>query len=411
MTVTAAQPTGADEQAEDRVVVGGVDTHADTLHAAAVDGIGRPLGDAEFPTTPTGYQAALAFLASFGTLVLIGIEGTSSYGTGITRAAAAAGIAVREVTRPDRAHRRMRGKSDPIDAYQAAQAALSGRADAAPKDASIDAIRALHIARRSAVKAKTATIHQIHQLLITAPDSVREKYRTLNDDRLINALASCRPGSQDPTTRAVLTALKTLAQRHRFLASQADDLETQLRDLIRAENPHLLSLRGVGPISAAQLLITAGGNPDRLRSEASLAALCGTAPVPASSGKTTRHRLSRGGDRAANHALHTIAISRMTCHAPTRDYVSRKRASGRSDKEILRQLKRALVREIYRSLTRGLMPPELSDLRPTRQHKNITIAAAARALDTYPSKIIRTENGTYPDYELAARYRQWLHAA
>jgi transposase len=407
MTVTTSQAAGADKQD----VVGGVDTHADTIHAAAIDTVGRSLGDAEFPTTPAGYARALAFLASFGSLVLIGIEGTSSYGSGIARAAVGAGIPVREVTRPDRAHRRMRGKSDPIDAYQAAHAALSGRAHAAPKSAAVDAIRALHISRRSAVKAKTAAINQIHQLLITAPDAVREKYRALNDERLIGALSGCRPGTQEPTAAAVLRALKALAQRHRFLAEQAEDLQDQLTDLIRAENPHLLSLRGVGPISAAQLLITAGGNPERLRSEASFAALCGTAPVPASSGRTTRHRLSRGGDRAANHALHTIAVSRMTCHPPTKQYLTRQRDNGRSDKEILRLLKRALVREIYRSLTRNLAAPELADLRPARQHKNITITAAARALGTYPSKIVRTELGTYPDYELATRYRQWLHAA
>ena len=398
-------------QVEATEVVGGADTHADTVHVAAIDTVGRPLGDAEFPTTPAGYQAALAFMAAFGPVLVIGIEGTSSYGAGLARAAAAAGIEIREVTRPDRAQRRMRGKSDPIDAYQAALAAMSGRADAAPKGTSIDAVRALHIARRSAVKAKTAAINQIHQMLIIAPDPVREKYRGLKDKRLVDALAGCRPGTQDPTTRAVLTSLKTLAQRYQFLTRQADDLEDQLRDLARAQNPHLLSVRGVGPNTAAQLLITAGGNPDRLRSEASFAALCGTAPVPASSGKTTRHRLSRGGDRAANHALHTIATVRMSFDPRTRDYVARQRHAGRTDKEILRLLKRALAREIFRSLTRDLSAPELADLRPTRQTKNITLATAAAAMGTYVSKIVRTELGTYPDYELATRYREWLNAA
>ena len=398
-------------QVEATEVVGGADTHADTVHVAAIDTIGRPLGDREFPTTPAGYQAALTFLTAFGPVLVLGIEGTSSYGAGLSRAAAAAGIEVREVTRPDRAQRRMRGKSDPIDAYQAAQAALSGRADAAPKDTAIDAVRALHIARRSAVKARTAAINQIHQMLIIAPDPVREKYRDLTGKRLVDALAGCRPGAQEPSTRAFLTALKTLAQRYQFLTHQADDLEDQLKDLARAQNPHLLSVHGVGPNTAAQLLITAGGNPDRLRTEASFAALCGTAPVPASSGRTTRHRLSRGGDRAANHALHTIAMVRMSFDPRTRDYVARQRDTGRTDKEILRLLKRALVREVFRSLTRDLTVPELADLRPTRQAKNITLAAAATAMGTYASKIVRTELGTYPDYELATRYREWLNAA
>jgi transposase len=392
-------------------VIGGVDTHADTIHAAAIDDLGRELGDREFPTTPAGYRDALAFLIGYGTLGVIGIEGTSSYGTGLTRAARTAGIEVREVTRPDRSTRRMRGKSDPIDAYAAARAVLSGRAEAAPKHEEIDAIRALHIARNSAVKARTAAMNQIHHMLITAPAPVREKYRQLKERPLVNVLAACRPGSQEPTSRAVLHALKSLAQRHQFLTTQADDLQGQLRDLTAAANPHLMSIRGVGPVTPAQLLITAGGNPDRLRSESSFAALCGTAPVPASSGKTTRHRLSRGGDRAANSALHTIALNRMTSDARTRDYVARQRATKRDTPEILRMLKRAIAREIFKSLTQGQAAPLLTDLRPARQAKNITITAAAKALGTYPSKISRTEHGTYPDYDLAHRYREWLAAA
>jgi transposase len=402
MTATTRQATRA---------IGGVDTHADTIHVAAIDDLGRELGDREFVTTPAGYRDALAFLIGFGTLGVIGIEGTSSYGTGITRAACAAGIEVREVTRPDRSTRRMRGKSDPIDAYAAAHAVLSGRADAAPKDEQIDAIRALHIARNSAIKARTAAMNQIHHMLITAPAPVREKYRTLKEKTLITALAACRPGAQELTTRAVLGALKTLAQRHQFLTTQADDLEAQLRDLTDTANPHLMSIRGVGAPTAAQLLITAGGNPDRLRSEASFAALCGTAPVPASSGKTTRHRLSRGGDRAANNALHTIAMNRMSSDPRTRHYVARQRAIKRGTPEILRMLKRAIAREIFKSLTHGLAAPLLADLRPARQAKNITITAAAKALGTYPSKLSRTEHGTYPDYDLAERYRSWLAAA
>lgn len=392
-------------------IVGGADTHADTIHVAAIDVVGRELGDREFPTTPDGYQQALVFLRGFGVLVLLGIEGTSSYGAGFTRAARATGVEVREVIRPERSVRRMRGKSDPIDAYQAAHAALSGRAAAAPKDEHVEAIRALHNARRSAIKARTAAMNQIHHMLITAPVPVREKYRPLKEKPLVNALASSRPATQEPTTKAVLTALRTLAKRHQFLTTQADDLEQQIADLARAANAHLMSLYGVGPNTAAQLLITAGGNPDRLRSEASFAALCGTAPVEASSGRTTRHRLARGGDRAANSALHTIALVRMSFDPRTRDYVAAQRDKGRNEAEILRQLKRTIARQVFKSLTRGLAAPELADLRPARQAKNITITAAAKALGTYPSKLSRTEHGTYPDYDLAQRYREWLAAA
>ncbi|WP_249645681.1 IS110 family transposase, partial [Nocardia sputi] len=200
-------------------LVAGVDTHADTIHVAVVDGVGRELGDEEFPTTTTGYRAALDFLASFGTVEVAGIEGTSSYGAGITRAVLAAGIEVREVIRPERSVRRMRGKSDPIDAYQAARAVVSGRASAIPKTEHIEALRALNNARRSAVKATTAAMNQIHHMLVTAPVNIREKYRKLTDKALITALASCRPDKTDPIARAVLSALKTLARRHRFLTT------------------------------------------------------------------------------------------------------------------------------------------------------------------------------------------------
>lgn len=396
-------------------IYGGADTHADTIHVAAIDGLGRELGDREFPTSPEGYAAALAFLATFGTVISFGIEGTSSYGAGLARTATAAGIAVVEVNRPDRAHRRRRGKSDPIDAYQAAHAAASGRATAAPKHEAIDAIRALHNARNSAVKATTAAMNQIHQLLITAPEQVRERYRHLKDKSLVKALASARPHTSSttlsPPARTVLGVLRTLARRHQGLTEEASDLEAQLRELVETLNPGLLAAYGLGPITAAQLLITAGGNPDRLRSEAAFAALCGTAPVSASSGKTTRHRLSRGGDRAANSALHTIALVRLSSDPRTRQWATGQRSRGRTGLELLRVLKRAIAREIYRYLTQHITVPELADLRPLRQSKNLTLTAAATAMDTYVTKIVRTENGTYPDHELAQRYRDWLTAA
>lgn len=305
-------------------VFGGADTHADTIHLAAIDALGRELGDREFPTSREGYQAALEFLTGFGLVEVFGIEGTSSYGAGLARTATDAGLVVVEVNRPDRAHRRRRGKSDPIDAYQAAHAAASGRATAAPKHEAIDAIRALHNARNSAVKATTAAMNQIHQLLVTAPVEVRERYRDLREKSLLKALAAARPHTSlstwSPTARTVLGVLRTLARRHQHLTAEADDLQAQLRELVTAVNPGLLAAHGLGPITAAQLLITAGGNPDRLRSEASFAAPCGTAPVPASTGKTTRHRLSRGGDRAANCALHTIALVRLANDPRTRQW-------------------------------------------------------------------------------------------
>lgn len=403
MTVTALD-TGT--------IVGGIDTHADTIHVAAIDPWGRELGDKEFPTTPAGYREALAFLTGHGAVTGIGIEGTSSYGTGITRAAVDAGLDVLEVIRPERSVRRREGKSDPIDAYQAAQAVLTGRATAAAKAADITALRALHNARRSAVKARAAAQVQIGQQLITAPTPIREKYRSLASTRLVQTLAKCRPSlHSDVEERLVLTALQSIARRHQSLTEEITKLDAELTSVIEQAAPHLLHLHGVGNTTAAQLLITVGGNPDRLRSEASFAALCGTAPVPASSGKTTRHRLSRGGDRRANNALHTIALARMRNHPPTKAFVQRQRDRGRSTPELLRILKRAIAREMYRQLTRPHEDLGVHDLRPARQAKNITIEAAASALGLAPITISRTERGKFITPEVINRYRKWLETA
>lgn len=403
MTVTSLDPG---------TIIAGIDTHADTIHVAAIDPWGRELGDKEFPTTPRGYTKALEFLAGHGQVTVIGIEGTSSYGVGMTRAAAAAGVEVLEVLRPERSVRRREGKSDPIDAYQAAHAVLSGRATAAAKSSDVTALRALHNARRSAVKARAAAQVQIRQQLITAPVTVREKYRNLAAKRLIGQLATCRPGVHaDLEERLVLVALKSLARRHQRLTAEITDLDAELTRVIEQTAPHLLHLHGVGNTSAAQLLITAGGNPDRLRSEASFAALCGTAPVPASSGKTTRHRLSRGGDRRANNALHTIALARMRNHPPTKTFVQHQRARGRSTPEILRILKRAIAREMFKQLTRPHEGLGVHDLRPARHAKNITIDAAARALGLAPITISRTERGQHITPEIVTRYREWLASA
>ncbi|MGW2588593.1 IS110 family transposase, partial [Streptomyces virginiae] len=347
-------------------VFGGVDSHADTIHVAVITDNGGHLADAEFPTTTAGYSAALAFVGAHGDVIAIGVEGTASYGTGFTRAARADGLTVVEVNRPDRAERRRSGKSDPIDAYAAARAALSGRASSAPKDETVTGIRALHNAARSTVKARTAAMNQIGHILISAPDAIRDRYRALHGKPLIDALARLRP-TGDAVHTAVLTSLKSLARRVQALAAEHDALTAVLDGIVTEHNPGLRAAHGIGPDTAAQLLITAGGNPDRLRTEASFAALCGVAPVPASSGKTNRHRLSRGGDRAANAALYRIALVRMSSDSRTRDYVVRQTAAGRTKKEIIRLLKRAIVREVFRCLTTTIAVPEIADLRPARQ--------------------------------------------
>ena len=394
-----------------RRIVIGVDTHLDTIHVAAITDTGQLLGDAEFRTNPSGYYVALAWARSFGEVLSAGVEGTSSYGAGFTQALQDNDIHVVEVNRPDRAARRGQGKSDPLDAYSAARAVLAGHGLAVPKDPHTGALKALLIARRGAVKARTAAIQQIKDLLVTAPAELRERYRRHTTTlRLVQALARCRPTAhEDPVTRAVLIACKALAQRIEFLERQTDELTAEIDTLTTALNPALRAAYGVGPDTAAQLLITAGTNSHRLRSEAAFAMLAGVAPIPASSGKTTRHRLSRGGDRAANNALHRIALVRWSPDPRTRDYVARQLAAGRSKKDILRLLKRAITREMFKHLTAPCPIDDYNDLRPTRQAKNITLTNAAAHFGVWPNDISRLERGLKRDDVLAANYRRWLN--
>lgn len=347
-----------------------------------------------------------------GQVERIGVQGTASYGAGLTRALTAAGIEVVEVTRAVKSTRRLKGKSDSLDAYSAARTVLAGDGLATPKDDATSGLRALHIARRSAVKHRTAVINQLKALLVSARDTVREKYRGLTTFRLVEAVARCRPDAgTDPWAQSVLIAVKMLAQRVQFLESQAEALQAQIDALVTEANPGLRAAYGVGSDTAAQLLITAGANPHRLHSEAAFAALCGAAPVPASSGKTTRHRLSRGGDRAANNALHRIALARMSCHQPTKDYAQRQLLDGHSKMEILRKLKRAIAREIFKLLTRQIAVPQYTDLRLARQAKNITLTAAANHFGVWPTLISRIERGLQRDDTFANTYRNWLKAA
>jgi hypothetical protein len=394
-----------------RRVVIGADTHLDTIHIAAITDTGQLLSDAEFRTNPTGYWAAICWARSFGEIISVGVEGTSSYGAGFTQALQSNNIHVVEVNRPDRSARRRQGKSDPLDAYAAARAVLAGHGLAIPKDPHTGALKALLIARRGAIKARTAAIQQIKDLLITAPAELRERYRRYTTNlRLVEALARCRPTAQeDPISVAVLIAAKSLAQRIEFLERQDRELTAEIDTLTTALNPALRAAYGVGPDTAAQLLITAGTNAHRLRSEAAFAMLAGAVPIPASSGKTTRHRLSRGGDRAANNALHRIALVRWSHDHRTRDYVARQLAAGRSKKDVLRLLKRAIAREMFTHLTRPCPIDDYSDLRPARQARNITLTAVANHFGLWPTQISRLERGLTRDDTLAANYRTWLN--
>ncbi|WP_455362666.1 IS110 family transposase [Streptomyces sp. SYSU K21746] len=342
-------------------VVGGVDTHTDFHQAAVIDSIGRHLATASFPTTPGGYRRLLAWMRSHGEVLAVGIEGTGAYGSELARFLRDHQFTVVEVDRPDRRARRANGKSDPLDAFAAATAVLSGRATGTPKtrDGIVEAIRALRVVRRSAVKSRTQTINQIRNLIVTAPGEVRERLRGLSTTDLINVLSRSRPGTDiHHPACAVRTALRRLARRYQHLTDEITDADNELKPLVAAAAPELVALPGIGTETAAQLLVTAGDNPERLASEASFAHLCAAAPIPASSGRTDRHRLNRGGDRAANHALHMIALTRMKYDQRTRDYVARRTTEGMSKKDILRCLKRFIAREVYKHLTHRHTTPK-----------------------------------------------------
>jgi len=391
-------------------VVAGVDTHADTHWAAIITTAGQRVADKQFSTTPDGYARLVGFITGHGHLVRAGVEGTSSYGAGLARVLLAAGIETVEVIRPARAERR-RGKSDPIDAYAAAKTALAGEHLATPKASggAVDAIRVLLIARRSASKARSDAIRQIKSILITAPNPLRERFRAMGDTTLLGHLAKLRPGpAPNGAEAATLTALRTLARRHATLSEELAALDADLDTLTTQANPALRAAHGLGPITAAQLLITAGDNPERLASEAAFAALTGVSPIPASSGKTGRYRLNRGGDRDANCAIHQIVLVRMSCDPRTKAYITRRTAEGKTRREIMRCLKRAVAREIHGHLTHPQPVPTVDDLRPLRQAKHISLERAARHFDCWAAELSRLERGLKRDDLLAKRYRDWL---
>ena len=341
-------PTGIDSQ--DVHVTVGVDTHADVHVAAALDQLGRLLGTHSAATTPAGYASLVGWAEQFGTLVRVGIEGTGSYGAGLARWLRARGHAVVEVERPKRQTRRRNGKSDPIDAEAAARAVQAGTASGQPKsgDGPIEMIRSLQAVRRSALKARTQAANQLHALVVTAPDALRGNLRGSGLPQLVAKAAAFRASLPLTTpTAATKLALKCLARRYQQLCAEVEALDLQLGHLVAQAAPELLAVKGVSTITAACLLVTAGDNPERLRSEAAFAHLCGVAPIPASSGKTTRHRLNRGGDREANKALYLLAVRRMGWHPATRAYVARRTTEGLSKLEIIRCLKRYLARELF----------------------------------------------------------------
>lgn len=396
---------------EPRRVTGGVDTHADVHVAAALDsGTGQLLGTESFPTTAAGYAALAAWLWGFGVLDRVGVESTGSWGAGLARHLIGEQIEVIEVDRPDRKARRFEGKSDPTDAVAAARAVLSGRATGAAKtkDGLVEAIRALEVVYHGSVKDRTRAINQFKALLVTAPETLRANLRPLTfSAQLVRAR---RLGPVDDVVEAeTRLALRELAAKIKFLDAHCDRLAARIGELTAQASPALVGLSGIGPHVAAQLLTAAGDNPHRLRSEASFAKLCGACPIPASSGKTTRHRLNRGGDRRANNALFRIVLVRMRHDPATRAYAARRTAEGKTGREIIRCLKRFVAREVFQALTNP--PDDLptgAELRALRQHHQLSLTVVASALGTAPTRLSAIERGLAHDTHLAHRCRTWL---
>ena len=330
-------------------VIIGVDTHKDQHVAVAIDGRGVRLGEKHVSVATCGYEELERWSCSLGRVHAFGIEGTGSYGAGLARFLTDRNYTVVEVNRPDRSVRYRKGKSDPTDAEMAARSVLAGVADATPKSGKgeVEMIRMLKSTKNSAVKARTQAVNQMKALVVTAPAELREKLDDLSTSALIKRCRNFRPGRLDSPTAAAKYTLRSLACRYSQLSKDIHDLRAELQRLIRTTALALIEAFGVGPDTAADLLIAAGSNPDRLHSEAAFASLCGVNPVPASSGKTNRHRLNRGGDRQANAALYRIVVVRLRHDLRTQAYLRRRTTEGMSKIEVIRCLKRYVAREVY----------------------------------------------------------------
>jgi transposase len=340
----------------------GIDTHRDSHEVEIADPAGRPVAVMRIGNDSGGFAQLLAAIAEVvpGPRVAVCIEGTRSYGIGLARALAAAGLLVLECEQPRRKQRRGRGKSDPIDAHLAVLAALrldTGRLPVPRADGDREALRILLVARQEITVARTAQAGRLRALLLTGDDTDRQAARMALSGKALAALAGRELPAQASREQAVRQAeIGRLAEALGLARRQLKDNRAQLLAIVNDIAPGLTSRYGVGPVSAAQAIVSFS-HPGRCRNEAAYAALGGTSPIPASSGQTIRHRLNRGGDRALNRAIHAIAVVRMRGCPRTRAYVARRTAEGKTTREIRRCLKRYIARELYRQLTRSMNPP------------------------------------------------------
>jgi transposase len=325
----------------------GVDTHRDEHVAVALDQLGGDLGSLVVGADANGYARLWQWACELGS-PLFAVEGTGSYGAGLSAFLAAAGCEVFECERPRRRDRR-KGKSDLIDATLAAKRLLTGEPLPRPRGSGgvRDDLRMLLLERRGAVRARTAALNQLQAVIVTAPDRVQDRFRGLDGKHACKRAARLR--SRTDETAVTVSVLRRIALRAQQLGSEIDELDRQLETITNELVPHLLAECGVGPVCAAQLVVSSG-DPERMASEASFAALAGTSPVQASSGQTQRHRLNRGGDRQLNRALHIIALHRSRWHPQTTVYQQRLLATGKTPREARRCIKRQLARHFYHQL-------------------------------------------------------------
>lgn len=340
------------------MVTVGVDTHSQLHHAAVLDQHGVLLGDKEFTTDLPGYQQLLEWASSYGIINAAGVECTGSYGAGLTRYLLASGVDVVEVNRGHRLTRSRSGKNDAIDAEAAARKVISGECSSPAKNitGTVEAIRNLYLLRDSAVKSRAVALVQVRDVLVTAPTGMRERFDAKTLEGKATQVRALRPDTSrlDEPEHAVKYALRELGRRISNLTAEINTTEKHITRLVETVAPTTLALPQVGPVTVAQLLITAGQNIDRFPSEAAFARLCGVAPIPVSSGKTHRMRLHRGGNRRANRAIYLVTICRLRYDPRSQAYRDRKRAQGHSSADAIRSLKRFVTRELYYALKRDL---------------------------------------------------------
>ena len=343
-------------------VVIGVDTHQDQHVAVAIDQQGVRLAERYAPAATGGYRDLEQWSQKLGEVLAFGVEGTGSYCAGLARFLSSRGFTVVEVNRPDRSTRFRKGKSDPTNAEMAERAVLAGVANATPKsgEGETEMIRMLKSTKDSAVKARTQAISQMKALVVTAPAELRETLDGLTATALAARCKSFRTGRLEDPTAAAKYALRSLACRYLQLDKEVHNLRAELERLTRTAAPALVNVFGVGPDTAAALLISTGSNTGRIHSEAAFASLCGVSPVPASSGKTNRHRLNRDGDRQANAALYRVVLVRLSHDLRTRQYMDRRTREGMSKTEVIRCLKRYVAREDFSALCRSSKVPRIA---------------------------------------------------